>query len=106
MTARMPRRRRWLRIAREELCVVGQNGQGPRPGPARAGAGHADVGHHGLEGGCVAGLAGGDGEGEGACAAVCGQVDLGTQPAAGASERMIGDLADADRPLLRAPAAC
>lgn len=88
------------------IRAVGQNGQGPGPRPARAPAGHADAGHHRLEGGCITCLARGDGEGERPCAAVCGQVDLGAQPAAGASERVIGGLAGAGRPLLSAPAAC
>jgi hypothetical protein len=88
------------------IRAVGQNGQGPGPRPARTSVGHADAGHHRLEGGCVTCLARGDGEGERPCAAVGGQVDLGAQPAAGAAERVIGGLAGAGRPLLSDPAAC
>ena len=62
--------------------AVGPNGQGSGLGPAGAGAGHADAGHHRFEGGCIACLACGDGEGEGSCPAVCGQVDFGAQSAA------------------------
>ncbi len=87
--------------------VVGQHSEGPGSRPARAPARDAsDPGHHGLESGCVTGLACGDAEGERSCPAVRGQVDLRAQAAAGASECVVGGLAGADRPLLRAPAAC
>lgn len=77
---------------------VGQNGLGSGPGSARAGAGHADAGHHRFEGGCITCLACGDGEGEWPCTAVCSQVDLGAQPTAGTSDRVIGWLAAAGCP--------
>lgn len=38
--------------------------------------------------------------------AVCRQVDLGAQPAAGASECVVGRLVAAFGPFLSAPAAC
>lgn len=58
-------------------------------------------------GSILTGLACGDGESQSPCSAVRGEVDLGAQPASGASECVIGGLAGACRPLfLRAPAAC
>jgi hypothetical protein len=65
-----------------------------------------DAEHHRLEGGRVTRLACGDEEGEGPCVAVCGQVDLGAQPGAGASERVIGGLAAVGRPTGDPPHLC
>lgn len=86
--------------------AVGQHGHRPGPWPARSASRHTDAGHHRLESGCVTGLACSDGEGQRPGTAVRGQVDLGTQAAAGASKGVIGGLIDAGRPLLRAPEAC
>ncbi len=107
MTARIPRRRRWPRIARKEYARSARTARGRvrgLPGPVR-GTRIRDI-TVSKAGACVTGLACGDGEGERSCTAVCGQVDLRAQAAAGASECVVGGLIAADRPLLRAPAAC
>lgn len=78
MTARIPRRRKWLRIARDESAR-----------PARSASRNTDGGHDHLEGRGVARLTGGDAKGQGPRMVVAGEMDLRALAAARASQRVV-----------------
>lgn len=94
---------------------VGKHMSGPGAGASTADPGDTNSVHHLLEGGCVASLAGGDDGSEDVEGGVDGEVNLGGQSAARASQTVVVRLGrEAVRtrparivsPLLRAPAAC
>lgn len=88
------------------IRAVRENGRGPGSGSSEPGPWNSDAGHHGFEGRSVTGLACRDNKSKWSCPAVAGQVHLGAQPAAGASESVIGGFGPLGCPLLLAPAAC
>ncbi len=97
------------------VSAVGKHVVGPGPWAPTADPGDADSVHHLLEGGCVASLSDSYDSGEDMEGCVDGEVNLGGQPAARASEAVVvrlGRQAVLARPVrivspfLRAPAAC
>lgn len=105
MTAWIPRRRRWLRIARDEYArsasTVSGRVLGP-PGPLR---GTRIAGHDGLDG--LRASPTRPAEGQGLCMAVADEVDFRTQASAVTTERLIVGLRSRWRPSsFLAPAAC
>lgn len=85
----------------QRVALVAVHPQRPGAGPARPAPLDTDAGHDRLELRAVVDVPAGEREHKGTAAAVAGQVDLRTQPAAGPAECLTGP-----GPPIRAPAAC
>lgn len=88
------------------IRAVRQDGLRSSPRPAGSATRNLDARHDGFESWCITGLTRSDMEGQGPCMTVDGDVDLGAQAAARASEPVIAGFTAARCPLLLAPAAC
>src|SRR5699024_3047126 len=77
MHARMPRDRRWARLALDVYALVGQDRLRPGSRPATTNAGDTHFGQHGNELRAVAALPGGDHHGHHLAPLFAGQMGLG-----------------------------
>ncbi|GHI45477.1 hypothetical protein ScoT_16510 [Streptomyces albidoflavus] len=86
---RMPRFRRWARLAREEYALSPRTPQRPETGTARPGAGHPDAFQNGDELRAVTTLTCGDQQKQPPLTLLAGQMDLGGEASPGPAQAVV-----------------